>query len=249
MDWDDDNPAAGAQQRPWGVLALGPDGTQAPVDLGGRPLRTRRRAPNGRALAGAFFVTAAAVIVLTGWLLITRPSGQSWVVARVAVPAGARLTAADLSSATVRLPAAQAATAFSNPASLVGRITAGRLERGSLVEQGSLVPAGSQPRLRPLAVTDTAADLDALTIGGPVDVLETEGTGTAAVTTVVLRDATLVSVDRSNSTFATSSSSAVAVIGVSSLAEVEAVVDAEHAGTVTLVAGRASDGTGPGAGP
>ena len=199
---------------------------------------------------GGFFVFVAAVVVFSVALTGGSKSGQGWVVVARPLAPGGVLGPGDLSSATMRLSPASAALAYRQPADVEGRSLAVALPAGALVENPELVPAHAQPVLRPVSVTVDPVSLGALSSGEPIDVLAAQGSGTAVAVVVVVRGATLVAVTPSGSgALAAGSASGQATIGVTSLAEVEAIVQASHAGTISLVAAEPSDGVGAGPGP
>jgi Flp pilus assembly protein CpaB len=188
------------------------------------------------------------VLVLTAWLGAGRSSDQQWVVARRPLAAGTRITPADLGTESMSLPAdPTGAQAFHSPAALSGRVLAGPLLPGELVQQGALVPSGTQPSLRPVTVSLDAPDALDLSTGTPVDVLVTDGSDPGSATTVVVRGATVLDVTSAGSSLISSSGGGTVTVGVSSLAEVEAVVHADHTGSVSVVVAQRSDGTGLGA--
>jgi Flp pilus assembly protein CpaB len=197
---------------------------------------------------GGFLVAAAAVLVLTARLGAGGSSHQQWVVATRHLAAGTRITPADLGTESMSLPAnPTGAQAFHSPATLAGRVLAAPLLPGELVQQGALVPAGTQPALRPVTVSLDAPDAVDLSTGTPVDVLVTDGSDPGAATTVVVRGATVLDVTSAGSSLISSSGGDTVTIGVSSLAEVEAVVHADHTGSVSVVVAQRSDGSGLGA--
>jgi Flp pilus assembly protein CpaB len=197
---------------------------------------------------GGFLVAAAAVLVLTAWLGAGRSSHQRWVVATRPLAAGARITPTDLGTESLSLPARPTgALAFHSPSALTGRVLAAPLLAGELVQQGALVPAGAQPALRPVTVSLDAPDALDLSTGTRVDVLVTDGSDPGSATTVVVRGATVLDVSSAGSSLISSSGGATVTIGVTSLAEVEAVVHADHTGSVSVVVAQRSDGTGLGA--
>jgi hypothetical protein len=112
-----------------------------------------------------------------------------------------------------------------------------------------LVPVGSQPATRPVSITVNPSSLAGLAPGSAVDVLATEGSGSSATVSVVVRGAVLVAVNNPSSGGLSGSSGPVVTLGVGSLAEVEAVVQAAQSGAVSLVAAEPSDGVGPGSSP
>jgi pilus assembly protein CpaB len=207
----------------------------------------RRPLPSGRAVFGGSLLAAAATLVLTAWLAATGNHGQRWVVARHDLATGARLGPDDLTTELMTLPkGATAAGAFHSPTALSGRILAAPVLAGELVQQGALVRPGEQPDLRPVTITLDAADTTDLSSGTLVDVLVTEGSGTQAATSVVLRGAQVLDVAAPSSSLLASTSGDDVTLGVSTLAEVEAVVHAAHTGTLSVVVGEHSDGAGLG---
>ena len=227
-----------------------PSPTQPGADgRGGVALARSRhpgRLPNGRAVAGGFFIVAAALIAFFGWVTATRTHSQQWVVTREPLAAGTELSMGELTTSPMRLPRTTAAEAFSDPAQLVGRVLVAPSGPGELIQRGALLPTSQQPVVRPVSVVELSSDAAPLAQGQSVDVLVTEGSGASTTTSVVVRGAQVLSLLRPTSSFVGNSASVVVTIGVEDLAEVEAVVQAEHAGTVTLVVAEPSDGRGIG---
>jgi hypothetical protein len=150
----------------------------------------------------------------------------------------------------MQLPSADGGLAFVDPGALSGRVLAVPLQPGELLQSSMLVPTSSQPAWRPVSVAVDANSVGALTTGQKVVVLASTGSGSAAQVSVVMRGAVLLDVGHTGSgVFSGPSNSVVVTLGVSDLSEVEAVVQAGQAGTVTLAAAEPSDGVGPGAGP
>ena len=116
--------------------AEGPASRAAPLVL-----RSRRRLPSGRAVAGGFLVSVAA---LGSFLLATRgqgePTGRFVVVARDITP-GTTLTAADLVIIAVDLPEEQARVTARSTSQLLGAVTRGPLTKGSFVSAGEVAVA------------------------------------------------------------------------------------------------------------
>jgi Flp pilus assembly protein CpaB len=202
-------------------------------------------------VVGGFLVAVAAVVVFSASLAGASKPGQSWVVAARPLPAGSVLAPADLASATMRLSGSPAAEAFRQAAAVEGRTLAVALPSGALVEAPELVPVHQEPALRPVSVAVDPVSLAGLAPGQPVDVLTTQGSGSGAAVEVVVRGATLLAAapSSSGSGALASAGTGQVTIGVASLAEVEAVVQASHTGTISLVAAEPSDGVGPGPGP
>jgi hypothetical protein len=109
-----------------------------------------------------------------------------------------------------------------------------------------LVPTNQTPSLRPVSVAVNPVSLANLSPGQQVDVLASQGSGSGTTVTVVARGATLMDVVTSGSALLAPGGAGQVTIGVESLAEAEAVVQASQAGTVSLVAAEPSDGVGLG---
>ena len=198
---------------------------------------------------GAFLVAVAAVVVFSASLAGASKPGQRWVVAARPLPAGSILSPADLTSSTMRLSRSSAALAFRQPEAVEGRALAVALPTGALVESPELVPARSAPALRPVSVAVDPVSLAALSPGAPVDVLATQGSGSAVAVVIVVRGATLMALAPPGSGALATAGGGQVTIGVASLADVEAIVRASHAGTIILIAAEPSDGVGAGPGP
>jgi hypothetical protein len=189
----------------------------------------------------------AAVIVFAASLSGASRDGQHWVVATHALSAGAILGPADLTSETMRLSSGTAGLAYRQTTAVEGRALAVGLQAGELIQSPMLVPSSQEPALRPVSLAVDPVSLAGLSPGQPVDVLATPSSGTG-ITVIVARGATLLDVTASSSNLLAPGGSGQVTIGVATLAEVEAVVQAAHAGTITLVAAERSDGVGPGPG-
>jgi hypothetical protein len=232
--------ATGTEQIP----AAGNAGRTRTVGTG-----RRRALPAGRAVIGGFLVAVAAVVVFAASLAGSSHPGQSWVVTARPLAAGTILGPGDLTSATMKLSRSAASLAYGQPALVEGRALAVALPSGALVQNPVLVPASQRPRMRPVSVAADPVSLTGLTPGEPVDVLATQGTGSGTAVAVVIRGAILMAAAQPGSGALNAGGPGQVTIGVSTLAEVEAVVQAAHAGTITLVAAEPTDGVGPGAGP
>lgn len=221
-------------------------------DGSARRIVGRRRAlPSARALLGGFLVGAAALVVFAAVLNgAGGRAGGTYVVAARTLTAGSVIEPEDLSTNTMRLPSSVAGAAFGDPARLVGRTVAVPVGRGELLEASMLTTGASSPEVRPVTVAVDPASLGVLIPGQPVDVLEATGGGGSgsgsATVSVVVRGATLLGLSRGSSGLLSNPSAETVTVGVSTLQEVEAVIAASHAGTLTLVAAEPSDGVGPG---
>ncbi len=216
-------------------------------DAAGR-IGRRKRLPSGRAVAGGFAVAVAVVAVFAAFVASRGTSGRAWVVASTGLPAGTRLTSSDLATTTLRLGSGPvAAEAFEAPGDLIGRTLAIGVGRGGLIVQSELSAPDATPALRPVPVSVTPGDLVDLARGDLVDVLVTAGNGSNVKTTVVIRGARVLATNQPAGGLVGTSGDNIVTLGVHTLAEVEAVIGSEHGGTVDLVVGEPSDGSGQGA--
>jgi hypothetical protein len=226
-----------------------------------------RKVPSGRAVAGGALVAAAAVLVFTVALASSRPNEQRYVVSARPLAAQTILGPGDLTTATMQLPKGAASGAFVSVGAAMGRALAVEMQPGELLESSMLVPTASAPVLRPVSVQAAAGSLQGLEPGQRVDVLEVAtssgsggsgagGTATGAIgsgsggsgASVVVRGAVLLASSVADSAAAVGDNTAEVTLGVSTLAEVEAVVGAAAAEAVVLVAAEPSDGSGLGPG-
>jgi Flp pilus assembly protein CpaB len=197
-------------------------------------------------VVGGFLVAVAAVVVFAAAMAgASSGHGRPWVVATRPMAAGTILGPGDLGTSSMRLPAATGSLAFGQVSGLFGRALTVGLQPGELVQSSMLAPSSSQPPRRPVSVPVDPVSLANLVPGQPVDVLAVAGSAGGSVS-VVVRGATLMAIGRPGNGLLSSGDSSQATIGVTTLAEVEAVVAASHDGTVALVAAEQSDGAGPG---
>lgn len=201
--------------------------------------------PTGRTVFGGFLVAAAAVIVFAVAISDASRHGQPVVVAARALPAGTVIGPGDTDTESITLPSGARAVSFRQAAVVVGRTLAVAAAPGELIQASMLEPPNGVT-FRPVSVPVDPDSLAALASGTTVDVLATPSTSTGPVT-VVLRGAKLLAVSRGGSSLLPGSTSpAVATLGVTDLPEAEAVVQAAHTGTITLVQAEPTDGAGPG---
>jgi hypothetical protein len=231
------------------LVSTNGDTSSPPLAVGTRP----RGLPPGRAVVGGFLVAVAAVLVFSATLAASSSGGRAWVVAGQALRAGTVLGPGDLTTATMRLPGATGAQAFRQATDLDGQTLAVAVAPGELLQRSMLAAAtGGRTNLRPVSVSVDPVSLASLAAGDSVDVLATAGTGASAApssgsaVTVVVRGAVLLDLSRGSSSVLAPSDTAEVTLGVATLGEVEALVGAEHGGTLTLVAAERSDGVGPG---
>jgi Flp pilus assembly protein CpaB len=165
-----------------------------------RTVRRRRGLPGSRAVVGGLLVAVAAV----GMFAASSRSGagphHSYVVATRALPAGARLQAADLELVTMELGPTLRAHAFEARQVLLGATLVAPLGAGELVQASAVVARKGEAASRELSFTlDRGRVSPGLKEGERADLLATWGTGDDAFTSVVVRQALVVALERPRS--------------------------------------------------
>lgn len=134
---------------------LGTTTTSTPATVSGngdgatRTVRRRRSLPGGRAIVGAFLITAAAVGVFAAYLDATALPSDSWLVAADEIVPGTVLETSALDTVAMDVPVAQSAQLV--PAEriddVVGRVALGPVRTGDLLQWTTVLadepPAGA----------------------------------------------------------------------------------------------------------
>lgn len=198
-------------------------------------LRRRRGLPGSRALAGGLLVAASAVGLYAAYAGSQRGPGHSYVVARRPIAAGTRIEAADLALQAIDLPSGVRSNAFDDPAVLVGATSVTKLEAGELVAPSAVVAKPGDEPSRELSFPVERGHLSpSLEEGERVDIVATFGNGNESFTTVVLRSAQVVSIERGKSSLGDAGAAVVAV-SVDDEADEVAVAHAIEEGKLTVV--------------
>lgn len=107
----------------------------------GRRVRRRRSLPGGRAVAGAFLVTAAAVGVFAAYLDATAEPSSRWLVATTEIAPGEEVEASMLDEVAIEVPVAQQDSLV--PASdldqIAGRVALGPVRAGDLLQRTTVL--------------------------------------------------------------------------------------------------------------
>ena len=157
----------------------------------------RRSVPAGRAVLGGLLVAASVVGLFYASTRTESGPKQSYVVAARAVAPGTRLAAADLRRVAIDLPPAMAGRAFRDPAALEGATAIAPLAEGELVQASAVVAKSSAPASREVTFAVPRSTVTpALEQGERVDIVATYGSGADSFSTVVLRQALIVTLDR-----------------------------------------------------
>ncbi len=175
-------------------------------------------------------------IAAVGAFVLATPKPHAptrYVVAAHSVEAGARLTAADLTTVPVDLPPEQAALAFTEPSTLAGATSLGPLASGQLVQAPALARGPLSPFEVSLSVDSDRALDGRLVSGEHVAVLATYGSGPDAVTLTVASTALVERLSKPAGLAVGTKD--VVTLGLQAEADVDAVVHAARAGELTLV--------------
>ena len=195
--------------------------------------RGHSRLPGSRAVAGGLLVAVALVglfVVASG----RASTADTYVVARRALAPGSELKVSDLARARLDLPGAQRGRAFTDVGPLVGSVTVAPLAPGDLVQASAVVRTGSERGNREVSFSvDRAVLGPSLAPGDLVDVISTYGTGSDAYTTVVLRGARVVALDRGGSGLAEGPS--IVTVGLDGEADALALAHAGALGKISVV--------------
>jgi hypothetical protein len=211
-----------------------------------RPLKPRRNLPGSRAVAGGLLVAAAAVGLYAAYAGAHHGPRHSYVVARRSIAAGTKIESADLALEAIDLPSGVSANAFDNVGVLVGATTVTKLEPGEMLQPSAVVAKAGDTQTRELSFPVERGHLSpSLEEGERVDLVATFGNGNDAFTTVVLRNAQVVSIDRGKSSLGDAGGAVIAV-SVDDEADEVAAAHAIEQGKLTVV--RAT-GAAPADGP
>ena len=159
----------------------------------GRRVRRRRSLPGGRAVAGAFLITAAAVGVFAAYLNATAVPATEWVVATRDLPRGTVLEPEMLDTVAIDVPATQqdAMVRAGDRDTVVGRVTLGPVRGGDLLQWTTVLavepPTGASTFTFALPSSRVAHRGD-LAAGDTIDVVATY----SDTTTYVARDVELL---------------------------------------------------------
>src|SRR4051794_23600437 len=211
-----------------------------PVDTSGqpspRPLRRRPPLPSARAGIGGLLVALAA---LGSWWTSSGANRQPtdrYLVASRALGPGHRIVADDLRTLSLPSDAAPAAHLFPDSDPPIGRVLAGPLQPGELLQRGVL--ASEQPPdalLTSIAIEPAWALAGSLRAGDVVDLLATFGDGLSATTTQVARSVPIVDIITKGGAGIGQESGQVLVVRFTDAADLLAAVNAARSGDLTVV--------------
>lgn len=220
------------------------NGTRTPAAV----VRRRRSALNGRALLGGLLIAVAGVGLFAAYSQAGADHRLAYVVAAHDLAPGERLGPGDLATSLMQLPSGLAsADAFRDTGRLTGAVLVAPLRAGELVQASDVVQAADAPQNQEVSfsIDPSRAVGGMLQAGETVAVVATYGTGTTAVTEVVVPMAEVVTVDQAGGSFGSRGAESI-TLALSSTADVLAVTNAVDGGQVELVRTESPDsGTQP----
>jgi Flp pilus assembly protein CpaB len=234
-------PRAGLRRR--AAAPRDPTGGDGP-----RVLTRHRQLPGRRAVVGALLIAVAVVGIFAAYTSSNARPRQLYVVAARDLPAGTRLTDADLSVAALDVPdAGLRKVLFGSGAMLTSRgaTTIAHISAGELIEGSAVVGRAGGPDSREVSIQIDRARAVGGTLksGEYVDVLGTFGTGADAYTVTMVAQVRVLSIGTVTSALGDASSSQILTLAAVDQHMAEALADANVAAQMTLV--RSAD-PGPG---
>jgi Flp pilus assembly protein CpaB len=218
--------------------AVGPGSAQVSAAPNGlRPLQRRRALLNGRAALGALLVALATLILFSAAERGGRSELQRYVVAKRALGIGSHITAPDLTTSAMHLPAGRLRSRlFERGDRLVGAVVVAPIAAGELVQASAVLAADGVAEQRQISVPIESARAlgDRLQPGELVDVVATFGAGAEAFTVTVVTGARVVARDAAGGPLGDRKSEVV-VLAVPSSESGVAIAHAIAAGQISLV--------------
>ena len=167
----------------------GPVATNGTTTDRARRVAKRTPLPTGRAVVGGLLVAASALGVFAAYSAATAGPETRYVVARHEIPAGTRLTRADLAFVVMDAPDVLAGKAiFRDPDQLVGTTVVDGVGEAELIQASDVVrkESGTDELEVSFAIESSRALGGNLAAGELVDVLSTFGAGGDSYTAVVV---------------------------------------------------------------
>lgn len=217
-----------------GAHGAGPDRGGA-AEGAARTVSRRRGLPGSRAVVGGLLVAVAAIAMFAAASGSARGPRRSYVVASRPLAAGTRLQGSDLELVAMDLGPELQPRAFENPQVLVGATLIAPLGPAELVQASAVVARKADSASRELSFTLERGRLSpGVKEGERADLLATYGTGADAFTTVVVRQAVLVAIERPRSASG-DIGPAMVTVSVDDPGDVVALAHATQLAKITLV--------------
>jgi len=180
-------------------------------------------------------MAAAALGLFAAYTRAGEGPHHSYVVVNHSMAPGARLASGDLALEPMELPSVLRSRTFDDRSVLAGATVISPLEAGELVQASAVVATGSSVASRELTFSVERGHMTSgLKQGERVDILATYGTGSDALTSIVVRQAVVVSLEKPRSSLGEGSGVAV-TIGLDKPDDVLAMAHASQLAKVTLV--------------
>lgn len=177
-----------------------------------RSVRRRRGLPGSRAVVGALLVAVAAVGMFAASSRSSERPGHSYAVTSHAMAVGARIQDADLEFVAMDLRPGLRANAFESRQVLLGATLVAPLSAGELVQASAVVARKGDAASRELTfLLERGRVGPGVKEGERADLVATYGTGTEAFTSVVVRQALIVAIERARSSSGESGAATVTV--------------------------------------
>ena len=186
---------------------------------------------------GAFLIAAATVGIFSAYVSATRRPRQWYVVASRSIPAGTRLTTADLRLVALDLPdPAVRNVVFGSTTALIGASVLAPITAGALIESSAVVGRGGEPGTREVSISIDRSRAVAGTLkpGEYVDLLGTFGTGADAYTAVMVGHVRVIALANQSSSLGDQRTQLITFAAPTEVAA-EAVADAASAAQLTLI--------------
>jgi len=195
-------------------------------------VRRRRPLPGGRAVFGGFLVAVAVVATVATQNAASGPPSTRYVVAAAALPAGRAIGPSDLTTRAIDLPQPMAQRSYRDPRPLVGRVLAATLAQGDLLQASALAQRGPIAGEREVSFSsDPARSLgQRVAPGDIVDLYATSGQGEGSATSLVVGSVRVI--DRQARQGA---AGFIYTVGLADVDDVESLVAAAAAGSLTVV--------------
>ncbi len=227
-----------------------PDAAPPLTAVGGRTTARRsvgrgRSLPTGRAMLGALLVTLSGVGLYLASIKATASPQIAVVVAATDIAPDHQITSDDLSVIRIRVDDRVRLQTFVDPKELIGTKTLGPIGKGELIQSGAIVAVtkGSTGRELSFAIPLSRAVAGRLRAGERVDVVATTGSGSSAVTNVVVTSGLIV--DISDPALATATDDIVVVLSIRDRVEQVALVEAINEAKIVLVRAEPTEGSTP----
>jgi Flp pilus assembly protein CpaB len=191
--------------------------------------------PSTRALVGAGLIVLAALGIFVSFEHANAPTKQLFVVARGPLVAGHEITADDIALVSMQLPDVVSKRSFKTSSLVIGNTINITLARGELI-QTSMVSAGNNLASRQVVIALDAQHAlgGTLVANQKVDVVATNGSGSGAMTNILLKGTRVLAVTTQKQNIA-SGTTYLVTLALDSDSDEVAITNAADVGKITLI--------------